>query len=186
MQEIIAPSFLAAPPTLLDANFQNAVIAVAVHESEGAMGFIISRQSNLTLYELLKDLSIEPKIPDQPVLYGGPVGKNSGFVLYEHTPGDPITSGFSLCDNISISPSRDLLEKAARGEMPGRFELVLGYAGWGPGQLESELLQGAWLHMPVFPEVVFDVPVTERWNHAFLQMGISPMRFVSVPGGAQA
>lgn len=182
----IAPSLLAAPPTLRDGNFKNAIVAVAMHQDEGAMGFIINRQSNLSFHELLADLSIEAKIPDQRVFYGGPVSRSSGFILYEHEENNPVTMGLALSNTISISPSRDLLEEAAAGKLPGRFELILGYAGWGPGQIETELTQGTWLHTPLYAEVLFSVPLSERWNHVYTQIGISPFAFMNVPGGAQA
>lgn len=186
MHEKIAPSFLTAPPSLVDPNFQKAVIAVAIHEGDGAMGFIISRQTHFGLHELLGDLDITPKVRDQPVLFGGPVSKNAGFILYEHAPRQPLTDGLVLCDTISISPSRDLLEMAAKGQLPGRFELILGYSGWGPGQIEEEIRSGGWLHTPLFNEVVFDVPVPERWEYTFAQVGVSPLGFIRVPGGAHA
>jgi putative transcriptional regulator len=182
----IAPSFLAAPPSLIDSIFKNAVIAVAMHQEEGAMGFVISRQTELSFHELLEDLAIKPKVADRTVLYGGPVSKNSGFLLYEHEPNIPLTPGLILCDTISITPSRELLDKAAAGKLPGRFELILGYAGWGPGQLELELCGGGWLNTPFYPEIMFDVPVSERWNHTYSQVGVSPYAFMNVPGGAQA
>ncbi len=186
MSHHIAPSFLAAPPSLVDDIFKNAVIAVAMHQDEGAMGFIISRQTELSFHELLEDLSIKAKVADRTVLYGGPVSKNSGFVLYEHRANKPLTPGLFLCDTISITPSRELLDKAAAGKLPGRFELILGYAGWGPGQLETELCGGGWLNTPFYPEIMFDVPLSERWNHTFSQVGVSPYAFMTVPGGAQA
>ena len=157
-----------------------------MHEDEGAMGFIISRSTPLSFHELMDDLSIQPKVANQRVLYGGPVSGNSGFILYEHKKDEPLSSGLVLSDTISISPSRELLETAAAGKLPGRFELILGYAGWGPGQLETELDAGGWLHTPFYPDVLFDVPLDERWYHTFSQAGISPMAFMSVPGGAKA
>lgn len=150
------------------------------------MGFIISRYTNLSFYELMQDLNIKPKVRDRKVIFGGPIARNSGYLLYEHEKDKPLASGLYLSDTMSISPSKDLLEVAAAGELPGRFELILGYSGWGPGQLESEVASGGWLHTPFFPEVVFDVAIDERWNYAYTHFGLTPFGFISVPGGAQA
>ena len=182
----IAPSLLIAPPTLSDPSFENAVIAVAMHESDGAMGFIINRRSDLRLHDLLADLAVTAKVPDKHVLFGGPVSKDSGFILYEHASGKPIAEGLPLTKTISISPSRELLEKAAAGKLPGRFELVLGYAGWGAEQLEEEIKGGGWLNTSAFNEIFFDIPIPDRWHQSFAQIGVSPLGFVSVPGGAYA
>lgn len=182
----IAPSLLIAPPILSDPSFENAVIAVAMHESDGAMGFIINRRSDLRLHDLLNDLNVKAAIPDRQTLFGGPVSKESGFILYEHKKGKPLEEGMPLTPTISISPSRELLERAAAGKIPGRFELILGYAGWGPGQLETEIKEGGWLNTSAFDEIFFDIPLPDRWHQSFAQIGVSPLGFVSVPGGAYA
>lgn len=186
MSHHIVPSFLAAPPSLVDSVFKNSVIAMAMCQKEGSMGFVISRQTDLSFYELLEDLAIKPKVADRTVLYGGPVSVNSGFLLYEHEANQPLAAGLILCETISITPSREVLNDAAAGKLPGRFELILGYAGWGPGQLEVELCGGGWLNTPFYPEIMFDIPVSERWSHTFSQVGVSPYAFMNVPGGAQA
>jgi putative transcriptional regulator len=182
----LAPGFLVAPPSLGDPNFANALVALAVHEDEGSMGFIINRLTELTLHEVLKELDIEPSVPDRKVLLGGPVSTFSGFLLYEHEEDRPLVTGLNLSPTLSISPSRDLLQQAATGELPGRFDLILGYAGWGPAQLESELERGGWLHAEFDQELFFDVALDERWNEAYQRLGVSPLTFMAVPGGAQA
>lgn len=186
MSHHIAPSFLTAPPSVVDSNFKNSVIALAMHQQEGAMGFVISRLTHLSLHELLDDLAIKPKVADRPVLYGGPVSANSGFLLYEHAKNAPLTSGLALCETISITPSRELLDTAAMGKLPGRFELILGYTGWGPGQLEDEMSQGGWFNIPFSTDIIFDIPFKERWQQTFSHLGVSPYAFMNVPGGAQA
>lgn len=186
MNDAITPSFLIAPPNLPDQDFKNAVVVMTAHESEGSMGFIISQPTHLTIHQMLEDLAIKSQIDDRTVLLGGPAGRNQGFVMYEHEKDSPIAPGMSLCPKISISPSLQILQQAAKGEMPGRFELILGYAGWGPGQLQCELDEGEWLHTSFFEEMMFDVPFFERWRHAYEHIGISPYAFVNVPGGAQA
>lgn len=182
----LAPGFLVAPPSLSDPNFDRSVVLLAAREPAGAMGFIINRPSEMKLHLLLTDLDIVPTIEDRVVLIGGPVNGYSGFVLYEHRPEQPLADGISLSPTISVTPSRDVLDQAATGKLPGRFELLLGYAGWGPDQLDDELARGSWLHAPFDPELLFEVPVAERWAETWARLGVDPAGFVTVPGGAQA
>lgn len=179
------PGLLVAPPSMLDPDFKNSVILLATHEAQGAIGYIISRAANVSFHELLGNLSIRPKIADQMVLFGGPVSQYSGFVVYRHRINKPRAPGMVLSKNISVTPARQVLEDAAAGKIK-TFELILGYAGWGPAQLEEEIARGQWIHAPFYPEVLTDVPCTERWNYVFERMGISPYSFVTVAGGAQA
>lgn len=182
----LAPGFLVAPPPLGDPNFDRTVVLLAVNEPGGSMGFIVNRSSDVMLHTLLKELEIEPRVEDRAVLIGGPVSGFSGFVLYQHEENKPLAAGIEISPTISVSPSRELLEAAARGELPGRFELLLGYAGWAPDQLEGELTRGSWLHAPFDAELLFDVQLDQRWDEAYARLGITPFGFVNVPGGAQA
>jgi putative transcriptional regulator len=183
---LLAPGFLLAPPPLTDPNFDRSLVLLAVHEAGGSMGFIVNRRSDLQLHALLGELEISPTVEDRIVLIGGPVSGFSGFVLYEHKDGEPVGPGISVSPTISISPSRDVLEAGARGELPGRFDLLLGYAGWAPDQLEEELGRGSWLHAPFDHELLFDVPMEERWEETYSRLGVDPGGFVTVRGGAQA
>jgi putative transcriptional regulator len=182
----LAPGFLLAPPPLEDPNFDRSLVLLAVHEDTGSMGFIVNRTSDIKLHALLRELSIEPTIDDRLVLVGGPVSGFSGFLLYEHAEGKALAPGIEVTSTVSISPSRDLLEAAAKGELKGRFELLLGYAGWAPRQLEGELERGSWLHAPFDAELLFEVPTAQRWDETYNRLGVSPLGFVTVPGGAQA
>ncbi len=182
----LAPGFLLAPPPLTDPNFDRTVVLLAAHEDSGAMGFIVNRPSAMMLHGLLTELEIVPTIPDRLVFIGGPVNGASGFVLYEHPEGEPAGPGIEVSQTISVSPSRDILELAATGKLSGRFELLLGYAGWAPDQLDHELERGSWLHAPFDAELLFDVPASERWDETYARLGVNPMGFINVPGGAQA
>lgn len=184
----IAPGFLIAPPALDDPNFERTLIIVGVHEDDGSMGFVITRQSDLMLHDVLKELDIDPHVTvvDRPVLLGGPVSGFTGFLLYEHARDKPLAAGIQLSETLSISPSRELLESAAAGELSGRFELVLGYAGWGPGQLDAELQRGGWLHTAFDESLVFGTHTSERWDAVYDALGVSPLNVINVPGGAQA
>ena len=182
----LAPGFLLAPPPMGDPNFERTIIVMAVHDESGSLGFVINRRANVSLHTLLRELEIAPSQPDRSVLLGGPVSASTGFVLYEQPGKDPPDSGMQLCEGVWLSPSREVLIAAAQGELPGRYELILGYAGWGPGQLQIELDRGSWLHLPMDPTLIFDVALEQRWDEAYLRLGISPLGFVNVSGGAQA
>ena len=97
-----APGLLIAPPSLQDPNFKEAVVVVCVNESEGAMGFILNRPSELKLHEILKDLEIDPIVGDRKVLAGGPVSNYAGFIMYEHDYGEPLAPGIEITKSISI------------------------------------------------------------------------------------
>ena len=183
---VFAPGFLLAPPSLTDPNFGRSVVLLAAHEGSGAMGFVINRPGKIQLHALLEDLSMKPSIEDRQVLIGGPVQGFSGFVLYEHPADEPAGPGITISPTVSVSPSRDVLEKAVQGQLSGRFELLLGYAGWGAGQLDHELDHGGWLHTEFDPEILFDVVVDDRWCELYDRIGIDVGALISVPGGAQA
>jgi putative transcriptional regulator len=182
----LAPGFLVAPPPLEDPNFDRSLVLLAVHESSGSMGFVVNRQSDIMLHALLQELGIQAIAADRRVLIGGPVSGFSGFVLYEHPVGVQLAPGLVISPGVSISPSRELLEMGAKGQLPGRFDLLLGYAGWAPSQLEAELERGSWLHAGFDAELLFDVAVEERWDETYARLGVSPGGFMNVPGGAQA
>lgn len=182
----LAPGFLVAPPSMGDPNFSRTLVLMAMHDETGSLGFIINRPHRLMLHALLKDLEIAPVVADRAVLAGGPVNGGSGYVLYEHAPGKSVGAGVEVTPGMSLSPSKDVLVMAAQGKLEGRFELVLGYAGWGPGQLRHEIERGSWLYADFDAQLVMDVGADARWDEAYQRLGVSPMDFINVPGGAQA
>ncbi|MEW5850059.1 MAG: YqgE/AlgH family protein [Myxococcota bacterium] len=182
----LAPGFLVAPPPMGDPNFDHTLVLMALHDDNGSLGFVVNRRSNISLHALLKELEIEPHLEDRPVLLGGPVSNSTGFVLYEHPENAPLAPGMSVTPTISLSPSKEVLVAAANNRLSGRFELLLGYAGWGPGQLIGELQRGSWLHAEFDPQLLFDVTLENRWADAYRRLGVSPLGFVNVPGGAFA
>ncbi len=187
MLDQMAPSLLVAPPSLLSPPFNESVIILAGHQKNGSLGFILNRPTGITIRELMDDNTDHDLAhTEKPVMFGGPVEKNSGFVIYEHDDDEVLAPGFMITKNLSISPARSLLEKAAAGELPGQFDLYLGYASWSKNQLAQELNRGDWLHSPLFFDLIFDVPHEERWLRCYEQLGIHPYAFMHVPGGAQA
>ncbi|HKJ22926.1 MAG TPA: YqgE/AlgH family protein [Gammaproteobacteria bacterium] len=165
--------FLIAMPSLADPNFQQSVTYVCEHNEQGAMGIIINRPLEIQLGDVLQHMDIEtddPRVADQIVYLGGPVHTERGFVL--HRPPGRWEAMLEVSDSIGITTSQDILSAIALGEGPDRAVVALGYAGWGPGQLEKELLANAWLSGPADLDLMFSTPVEQRWNRAAGLLGI--------------
>ncbi|MEO8669908.1 MAG: YqgE/AlgH family protein [Tahibacter sp.] len=167
---------LIAMPSMRDPNFARGVTFVCQHSDEGAMGLMINRLSEYRLGDVLAQMNLSsqrPDVIDAPVLIGGPVQPERGFVL--HTPTGSWESSFRISDRICVTTSRDILIAIAEGNGPERALVALGYAGWSPGQLEQELLDNAWLTVPAHERVLFDTPLEERWDAAAATVGVSNM-----------
>ncbi len=164
---------LIAMPAMMDPNFSRSVTLVCQHSEAGAIGITINRLSRFSLGEILEQLDIacaDVDLRALPVLEGGPVHADRGFVV--HTPLEGFESSLAINDEIMVTTSRDILAAIARGQGPARFVVALGYAGWGDGQLESEMRENAWLSVPVDSAIVFDLPLKERWQQAVSRLGI--------------
>jgi putative transcriptional regulator len=175
--------FLIAMPNLGDPNFTHTVTYLCQHNEEGALGIIINRLADIGLREILNQLHIKPlneKANAIPVFSGGPMQPERGFVI--HTPNTRWDSTLVVSDTIALTTSRDILEALANGEGPEKILIALGYAGWGEGQLEKEMIDNAWLNSPCAPGILFDTPVGQRWNEAAGQIGIDIKR-LTMPAG---
>lgn len=176
---------LIAMPGMLDPNFVRSVTLLCQHTEEGAIGITINRLSRFSLGEILEQLDIRCEDPDlrsMPVLEGGPVNADRGFVV--HTPVDGFESSLALNEEIMVTTSRDVLAAIADGRGPSRFVVALGYAGWGDGQLESELRENAWLSVPIDSAIVFDLPLDDRWRQAVSRLGVGVENLHGVGGHA--
>ncbi|HHJ13987.1 MAG TPA: YqgE/AlgH family protein [Gammaproteobacteria bacterium] len=165
--------FLIAMPALEDPNFFHSVTYICQHDEEGAMGLVINRPLNMQLGEILQHIRIRDASDEArqlPVFLGGPVQTERGFVL--HSPLQEWEATMKVTDSIGITSSLDILHAIARGEGPDRKLITLGYAGWGAGQLEHELANNAWLSAPADPEVMFSLPVEQRWRAAASRLGV--------------
>ncbi|MCC5856566.1 MAG: YqgE/AlgH family protein [Ectothiorhodospiraceae bacterium] len=165
--------FLIAMPSLDDPNFQRTVTFLCEHNSEGALGIVINRPTDITLGELLDHLDTPAEHPDiaaRTVYMGGPVQRERGFVL--HPPGGAWDSSLVISERIAVTTSRDILAAIARGEGPERFLVALGYAGWGAGQLEQEMAANAWLNGPADPDIIFHHGNEQRWHAAAALLGV--------------
>lgn len=171
--------FLIAAPSLDDPNFSRGVTLICQHTADGAMGLIVNRLSEYRLGDVLEQMKIGAVVPgvaDAPVLLGGPVQQERGFVL--HDPGGSWDSTFEVSPQLSLTTSRDILVAMAAGTGPANAVVALGYAGWTEGQLESELSENAWLTVPADTDIVFRTPVAERWMAAARLMGVD-LRFMT-------
>lgn len=176
----LAPGFLIAMPQLADPNFHQAVVLMIEHTSTGSMGLVINRRSPLTLGELAKnqDLQLWEGRSSHPVFVGGPVEPYRGFVLHDSTRVDERNE---LVVGLQLSLTTDTLRPLlADGEVTLRF--CLGYAGWGPGQLEQELTHGSWLFTEASADQALRLAPDELWASVIKSMGIDPGWIVSSGG----
>ena len=165
---------LLAMPGMADPNFQHAVTYICEHSPSGALGIIINKPMDMDLGEVFEQLSLAAETPAlcaQPVLRGGPVQTERGFVLHEMPRKWDATT--SVGHSIYVTTSQDILTDIAAGKGPARMVLALGYAGWGAGQLEEEILHNAWLTVPATADIVFETPYEQRWKAAVHSLGIN-------------
>lgn len=164
--------FIVAMPNLKDPTFSKAVIYLCEHTEEGAMGLVINQPLDLSLYEMLKNITTEPvlTLQDAPVYHGGPVQPDRGFVL--HTSLGQWNASIQLDEKLSLTTSRDVLEAIAAGTGPEHYLITLGYAGWGAHQLEKEIADNAWLCVPASHMLLFELPWNTRWRTAASLIGV--------------
>jgi putative transcriptional regulator len=165
--------FLIAMPNMADPNFAHTLTYVCEHNPDGALGLVVNRPIEMTLSSLFEQ--IEVPLPDRdlresPVLFGGPVQVDRGFVL--HRPIGNWQSTLAIGGEVGLTTSKDILEAVGRGEGPKNLLVSLGYAGWSAGQLEQELAANAWLTVAADPEVMFALPAEERLPAAMRLLGI--------------
>lgn len=185
----LADHFLIAMPSMLDPVFGGTVVYLCEHHVGGALGVIINRPTDMTMDVLFErlELSLEisphmPLLPRAPVMFGGPVQVERGFVL--HAPGTSYNSSLTVSDDIALTTSRDVLEAVAAGQGPQRMLVTLGCAGWSAGQLEEEILRNGWLTVRADPAIIFDTPIESRFVAAMNLLGIDPNRLTGEAGHA--
>lgn len=166
---------LVAMPQMTDPRFERSVIYICVHNADGAMGLIVNRLvGSITFAELLEQLDIRTEnAPDcVPVHFGGPVETGRGFVLHS---ADYVQDNSVLMGNgLALTATIDILRAVAEGTGPARCLLALGYAGWGPGQLEGELQDNAWLTVPADETILFGPELEDKWTRAVAKLGFDP------------
>lgn len=166
--------FLVAMPDMDDGPFARSVVYIFRHDADGAAGLIINQPSDVSFQHLLNEMhlpALKPLAnPEQPVLVGGPVQPELGFVL--HAGHGPWSATLHSSDHIAITHSRDILDAISQGHGPHDFLVSLGYAGWMPGQLEDEIANNYWLVAPVEMDVMFKLPYEARWEAAMRKLGL--------------
>ncbi|RWX77227.1 YqgE/AlgH family protein [Neorhizobium lilium] len=183
--------FLIAMPGMQDTNFARSVVYVCAHSAAGAMGFIINRPQAISFGEVLLHLKLADQndvimLPGEtrefPILSGGPVETGRGFVL--HSDDFSSSSSIPISDEISLTSTLDIIRAICDGHGPARATMLLGYAGWGPGQIELEISSNGWLNCPASEELIFDRAVDGKYERALASMGISPEMLSSEAGHA--
>ncbi len=173
LESSLNSQLLIAMPGMQDPNFNSTVTLICEHNADGALGIVINRPSEMRLGGLLQQLEldqIDEHVAVNPVLNGGPVAPERGFVL--HNCGETFESTVAVSDDVCLTISRDVLDSMAAGEGPDRTLVALGYAGWQPGQLEVEMLHNTWLSVPATADLIFDLPFEDRWSGAARSVGV--------------
>src|SRR5450432_2087442 len=182
ISSVLAPGLLLAAPPLADPNFERSVVLLSAHGPEGAFGWVLNGQDAMSLSELLErtELACEGVEVSGVVRIGGPVAQDQVWLLYPTgaLPAE-LEGQLEVAQGITASASRKVLEAVAAGPIPDGLVALVGYAGWGPEQLENEIKVGAWLPTDVNAAVVFDTPLKDLWAHAYARVGATPMSFTS-------
>ena len=176
---------LVSKPSLEDERFYKTVIYMCAHSSEGSMGIIINKKIDFDLYpDLLKYLGIDKSDNTKKlyIRYGGPVETSRGFILHS----DDIMRKESLNINkgIALTSTSEFFNDLAKGNGPENSILALGYAGWGPGQLETEIIQNSWISLTVESSFLFDEKISNKWQEAYKILGFDPMKLSIFSGQA--
>jgi len=176
---------LIASPHMEDPRFKHSVILMCQHDDSAAMGVVINRRSSqINLSQLCKTLEMgTPRFcGDQPVFIGGPVENGRGFVLHSQDHMRP--ESVAVTNEIGLTSSVKFLRDITDGTGPAQSIVSLGYAGWSAGQLETEITENAWLHLPSTSDLVFDPHVDDIWHKAYARLGVNPGHYVNRPGSA--
>ncbi len=164
---------LVALPGMPDVRFEKSVIFMCAHSEEGAMGLIVNKPfEGLSFRELVErlDVRVSANARDAPILFGGPVGTGQGFVLHTSEFGNGEAT-MQITSEISLTATIDILRAIAEGRGPEKALFALGYAGWGPGQIEAELSQNGWIHCDAKKAILFDLECDDKWRAALATLG---------------
>ena len=180
MSSDLAPGILIAVPQMDDPNFHRSVVLLIEHNDSGAMGIVFNRPSEIPLADIGREHGMEVKDGAGVAFVGGPVQRERGFLVHRRTDvGDSV----KLQEEVFLSVSTDALKALLSGD-PAAYRLCLGYAGWGPGQLEREMVAGGWLNSNISAKRIFDTPVEKIWDAVIRDLGIDPA-FLVQGGGKQ-
>ncbi len=176
---------LVAMPQMEDPRFERAIIYLCAHNADGAMGVVVNKLVDaITFDALLDQLGIEPLAPCNTIRvhFGGPVETGRGFVLHSSDYVQPNT--LVVDERFALTSTIDVLKAIAEGRGPSRCLLALGYAGWGSGQLDTEMLENTWLSVPADDDLVFGSDISHKWENAIHKLGIDLLSLSSDAGHA--
>jgi putative transcriptional regulator len=163
--------------------FNHTLVLLIDHGDEGSFGFIVNRMTELEIEDVFNEVGVAGDVAGRvraPVMLGGPVSPESGWILYDAEGVPQLSAGRTIAvgKGIACSASLELLERIARGDGPDTCAMMLGYSGWGQGQLESEMKQGSWIPVDLDYGLIFDTPIENRWEAALATLGIDPARVI--------
>jgi putative transcriptional regulator len=184
-EKYLSNQLLVAMPSLTDSHFTHSVTLICEHSERGALGIVLNKPLGMKLGEVFSQMKLEAsdiRVDEQPVLRGGPVHGDRGFVL--HRPGGNWDSTHRVSDSVQVTTSRDVLAAMARGDGPQDAFIALGYASWEAGQLEREMSDNAWLNVPMNERIVYELPFEQRWAAAWQLLGVDSTRVSFVAGHA--
>lgn len=163
---------------LRDRNFERTVVLMCLHNEEGAMGLVINRPAPVSIRDILLQLGLECSADGgQSVMMGGPVAPESGLLLYQSEDSEARDDELPVSEGLRLCPNRDLLQEIGLGQGPSTYHMFLGHSGWGPGQLENEISQSAWIPAPLRLDLIFATPFERRWEEALRGAGFHPAQF---------
>ena len=174
-ENFLEGKLLIAMPGMSDPRFEKSVIFMCAHSAKGAMGLIINKPiDGLSFRELMSKFNIDVTADahDTPILFGGPVHVGRGFVLHSADYGSN-ESTLAITSEISLTATTDILEAISHGHGPSKSMLALGYAGWGTGQIESEIVANGWIHCDADPQIIFDTDHEAKWQTAIGKLGVA-------------
>lgn len=183
--------FLLAMPNMGSDVFERSIIYVCAHSFDGAMGFQVNKSARMTVSELIKSTELgeqeslaikKSSMASNMVRNGGPVDEHRGFVLHSRDYDSDAT--IPISDSVYLTSNIQILRSIATGEGPRKVAVALGYSGWGPGQLEQEIADNAWLTVDADPEILFDHHHENKYDRLLAGMGISSANFIAEAGNA--
>ena len=181
---LLQNNFLLSIPQVKNDYFSSSLIFICEHSEQGSVGFVINKPSNILLNELLTqtNLSINRELLENRILSGGPVATNQCFII--HSDDFLCKSSKKITESIYLTNGWEALEAISIGKGPKNFEIALGYAGWGSGQIEKEILANSWMTLSADSKFLFDDEVSNKWNKAYNLLGVDPNKLSQFSGRA--
>jgi putative transcriptional regulator len=187
----LANQFLIAMPGMVDETFAGTVVYLCDHTTNGAMGLVINRPTDIDLANVFDKIDLQLDIQplgQKPVYFGGPVQTDRGFILHEQKDTHDYSSSLRVPGGLAMTTSKDILEEVAIGSGPERFLMTLGYAGWSAGQLEDEISRNGWLNIQAptseMAQIIFETPNEDKYDKVLALLGIDASFLSSEAGHA--